>query len=225
MIRSRDGRGADFITSSRWEGEMNFFRRLFNLIYALLMISAGAVLILLALGVYTAADIGDMLAVTIYGDITVKAVVGAAGGIFVLIGLIAPYRMGKKLKKDRVISFSNPDGEVSVSLSAIEDYIKKIARTIHGIRDLKARVDVNKKGIDVVIAVSLTAGANIPEVTELIQMEVRSRVQSMIGVEERINVTMHINRIEGGKQPELPSAEPVPEPDEEQRHVPFREIE
>ncbi|MBD3296920.1 MAG: alkaline shock response membrane anchor protein AmaP [Candidatus Omnitrophica bacterium] len=204
---------------------MNFFRRLFNLVYALLMILTGAVFILLALDLYTAADLGDMLAVTVYQDITVKTIVGAAGGVFILIGIFAPYRMGKKLKKDRVISFSNPDGEVSVSLSAIEDYIKKIARTIPGIRDLKARVDVTKKGIDVVIAVSLSAGANIPEVTELIQMEVRSRVQSMIGVEEKINVTMHINRIEGSKQPELPSAEPAPELDEEQRHVPFREIE
>lgn len=204
---------------------MNFFRRLFNLIYALLMVLAGGIFILLSLEIYTAADIGDILSVTVYKDITVKTIVGAVGGVFVLIGMFAPYRMGKRLKKDRVISFSNPDGEVSVSLSAIEDYIRKIARTIHGIRDLKARVDVNKKGIDVVIAVSLSAGANIPEVTELIQMEVRSRVQSMIGVEEKINVTMHINRIEGSKQPELPPAESLPEQDEGQRHVPFREIE
>ena len=112
--------------------------------------------------------------------------------------VIVPYRVGKKLNKNKTVSFQNPDGEVTVSLSAIEEYVKKIAKSINGIKDVKSDVNIKKKGININTEVSILSGVNIPEVTERIQMEVKNRVQSMLGVDENVNITMHVKKISKG---------------------------
>ncbi|MFC1644390.1 alkaline shock response membrane anchor protein AmaP [Candidatus Omnitrophota bacterium] len=197
---------------------MNFFKRLGALIYMLMMLGAGAIALAVSLNVLTVerwTETFKIINETSSYQITLTVI----GGLFVLIGIIAPFRLHKRLKGSRVVAFQNPDGEVTVSLAAIEEYIRKIAKGIPGIKDVRPRVDISKKGIDVIIRVSLSSGANIPEVTERLQLEVRNKVQNMLGVEEKINVRLHINRFIKGAQQEG-GAEDSPGT----AHVPFREI-
>jgi len=198
---------------------MNFFKKIGILVYTLLMLGAGALLLLVSLKVITPGSLAELVELA-GSSIAYQITAGAAGAVFFLIGVIAPFRMLKNLQKGRIVSFQNPDGEVSVSLSAIEDYIRKIARGIPGIKDVKPHVDIGKRGIDVITAVSISAAANIPEVTEKIQMQVKNRVQGMLGVEENVNVKLHISKIMRGAQAaEGPMAEESPE-----AQVPFREM-
>ncbi|MBU1083854.1 MAG: alkaline shock response membrane anchor protein AmaP, partial [Candidatus Omnitrophica bacterium] len=142
------------------------------------------------------------------------------GALIILIGVSMPYRLEKKIRKGRAISFQNPDGEVTISLSAVEDYVHKIAKSITGIKDVKSRVNAGKKGINVVTDVSIAASANIPEVTERIQMEVKNKVQSMLGVEEGVNIRLNIKKIaKGPKTAEGLQKEDVPAA---QENVPYR---
>ncbi len=194
---------------------MYFFRRIFMLVFMLMMIAAGAVLIAISLNVISPEQWADVIGQAT-ATITAQASVGSAGCLFVLIGLVAPYMQAKQFKKKRIIAFQNPDGEVTVSLTAIEEYIQKIAKGIPGIKDVRSQVDIDRKGIDITIDVSLVSGSNIPQVTETIQMEVRNKVQSMLGVEEKINIKMHIKKIMRG-------AGEAPEPEAaEEAHIPFR---
>ena len=200
---------------------MNFIKRVGVIVYMLLMLAVGISLLLLSLGIVTPDSLSDAL-YAVGEDIAYQVTLGVIGAIFIIVGIIAPYRIEKKLKKNRVVSFQNQDGEVSVSLSAIEEYIRKIAKGIPGIKDIKPRVDINKKGIDIITNLSMSAGANIPEVTERIQMEVRSKVQGMLGVEETININVNIDKITGSGpiREEMLSEEAQGE-----TQVPFREIE
>lgn len=200
---------------------MNFIKRVGVIVYMLLMLAVGISLLLLSLGIVTPDSLSDAL-YAVGEDIAYQVTLGVIGAIFIIVGIIAPYRIEKKLKKNRVVSFQNQDGEVSVSLSAIEEYIRKIAKGIPGIKDIKPRVDINKKGIDIITNLSMSAGANIPEVTERIQMEVRSKVQGMLGVEETINIKVNIDKITGSGpiREEMLSEEAQGE-----TQVPFREIE
>ena len=195
---------------------MNFFKRLAMVIYMLLMLAVGIMLILVSLNVVSPQRWADMISL-VNENIGYQASLGTVGALLVIIGLLAPYRLEKSLKKNRIIAFQNPDGEVTVSLSAIEEYVLKVANGVAGIKDVRSNVSANKKGINIVTNVSVAAGANIPEITEVIQSEVKNKVHGMLGVEEKINMTMHIKKITG-------SALPVgPEP-EEPEHVPFREM-
>ena len=199
---------------------MNFFKRIGILIYMLLMIGAGALLIVVPLDLFSAEDSVGLINF-IRGDIVYQASVISAGAVFVLIGLIASARMFKGLEKSRIVAFQNPDGEVTVSLSAIEDYVRKVAKGIPDIKDVRPNVNINKKGINIVTSVSINSGTNIPELTERIQMEVKSRIQAMLGLEERINIKMHIGRIlKGANKEEKPLIEEINEPE----HIPYREM-
>ncbi len=198
---------------------MNFFKRLGMFIYMLFALGAGVVLLLVSLNVFTPEQWMGMINAA-GGSIVYQIAFAVGGVIFVSAGIIGPYRMGKNLRKNRRISFQNPDGEVTVSLSAIEDYIRKIAKSIPGIKDIRSRVDVNKKGINITTSVSISAAANIPEVTEKIQMQVKNSVQGMLGVEEKINIRMHVNKISRGIFPEKA---PVSEDTISETPVPFRE--
>ncbi|MFH1877347.1 MAG: alkaline shock response membrane anchor protein AmaP, partial [Candidatus Omnitrophota bacterium] len=146
------------------------------------------------------------------------------GAVFIVIGLIVPYRISKKLTKTKLLTFQNPDGEVTVSVTAIESYIKRIAQNIHGITDIKSTVKLGKRGIDLICQVSMSSGKNIPEITERIQMEVKNKLRAMLGIEEDINIKMHINKIMQGPQiDETGFQEDLPETDN--RQIPYREIE
>ncbi|MGB2880061.1 MAG: alkaline shock response membrane anchor protein AmaP [Candidatus Omnitrophota bacterium] len=197
---------------------MVFFKKLGVLIYAILIVCAGALFILLSAGIVSTEQwSGALNALNV--NLYAKAALGCAGGLFVLIGITAPFRVARKLQSSRIIAFQNPDGEVTISLSAIEEYIKKIAGGMDEIKDVRSRVNTSRKGINIVCDVAILPGANIPEVTEKMQAAVKNKLSGMIGVEEKINIKMNINKI--AKGPMEPGSvleeEHVP-------HVPFREM-
>lgn len=198
---------------------MNFFRRLSVVIYMLLMLGVGIFLLLLSINALSPEQWAELLSVT-SETVSYRVTVAVIGGIFVILGIFAPYRVEKRIKKNRTIAFQNPDGEVTVSLSAIEEYIRKIAKGISGIKDVSSRVDISKRGIDIVTGVTISAAANIPEVTERIQKEVKNKVQGMLGVEEQINMKMHVKRIIRGVR----EAEGAGEEMAGAEHIPFREM-
>ncbi|MFH1664642.1 MAG: alkaline shock response membrane anchor protein AmaP [Candidatus Omnitrophota bacterium] len=200
---------------------MNFIKRLLGFFYAFLMAGAGFLLILISRNMISAAQFEEMVNI-VNSDVIYQVSAGCIGCIFVLLGVTAPFSLERRLKKNRIVSFQNPDGEVTVSLSAIEDYVKKIASGVPGIRDVRPRVEISGRGINITATVSISPEANIPEVTEKIQMEVRGKVQGMLGVEEKVNMKVFIRKILKGA---VPAEGMAPESAPGMSRVPFREME
>ncbi len=196
---------------------MNFFRKLSVFVYLVLMMGAGALLISIAIETITL-DMATYAIKLVAGSPALQIALYAVGGLFLLIGIVGPLRMAKDISNGTIIAFQNPDGEVTVSLKAIEDYIRKISRDIPGINDVRAHVVVKKRAVYIECHVSLTAGSNIPDITERIQLAVRSRLQNMLGMEERIYVKMHVSRIVKAARSEGMPAEEELGPAE----IPFR---
>lgn len=194
---------------------MTFLRKLFSFFYMAVMVLAGLSLAFMVWGILppeTFLSFCDFLGT----DIALQVAASLVALIFILTGISAPAKVSRRLKKRRVVSFQNPDGEVTISLSAIEDYVRKVARGIGDIEEVRSKVGMSKKGINIISDVVIASGANIPEVTEAIQLQVKQRLQNMLGVEERINVKMHVRKI--GK------AGDGDDSDEESRRVPYREM-
>jgi len=173
---------------------VNLLKRFCAVVYMLLMAAVGAVFIVLGLKICDpelCLELFDKITATMSGQIVFTVI----GGIFLVTGAVLTYRMEKALRKKRTVAFQNSDGEVMVSISAIEDYVRKIAKNIPEIRDIKSSVDVSRKGINIVAAVSISAGTNIPLITEKIQMEVKNKIQVMLGVEEKMNIKIFVRKI------------------------------
>jgi uncharacterized alkaline shock family protein YloU len=173
---------------------MFFLKKLAGLVYFVIMAVSGAVFITIALDMVSSALLAEIVD-NIRGDVNSRVAVGVVGIIIAITGFLALVKSRKNRRSDRLITFQNPDGEVTVSISAIESFVQRVARDIPGISDAKATVKVGKRGIVIRSFVAVSAGTNIPEATESIQMTVKSKVQDMLGVEEKITVTMHITKI------------------------------
>jgi uncharacterized alkaline shock family protein YloU len=84
---------------------------------------------------------------------------------------------------------------VTVTLTAIEDLIKKLAGLLPEIKELRPDVIASKKGIIVDLRVVLRTEASIPELSARLQDIVRGKIQEVLGLEEQIIIKIHFVKI------------------------------
>ena len=60
----------------------------------------------------------------------------AVGGVVFLIVVVFVVALVARVRRQDCISFDNPDGEVIIAISAIEDFIKRLGRTFPEVRDI-----------------------------------------------------------------------------------------
>ena len=178
---------------------------------------AGGLLVALSLNLLTVQNLTQILGQTFQIE-NIHLIIGGFGLFLILASiLIAQVTLGK-MQREKTIAFNNPDGQVTVSLSAIEDFIKRLSSSMAQIRDLRSNVVAGKKGIEINVRVSLWADVNIPETTESIQAIIKNRIQEMLGIEEAITVRVHVGKIVQ-KEKKRPKKK---EKEEEEGPSPFR---
>ena len=187
-------------------------------IFTLCFAIAGGLLIALSFNLFTLQDLMGLLSETLQIQ-NIHLIVGGVGLFLIFASIfIAQITMGR-MQREKTIAFNNPDGQVTVSLSAIEDFIKRLSLSLTEIKDLRSNVIAGKKGIEINARVSLWANVNIPQTTESIQAIIKNRIQEMLGIEEPIVVRIHVGKIiqKEKKAPRKKGKEEVIE-----QNIPFR---
>lgn len=101
-----------------------------------------------------------------------------------------------KLQRQKTIAFENPDGQVTVSLAAIEDFLRRSTQDLPEVKELRSDVVARKGRIVVRVRATLWSDAHIPEAAERIQAVVKGKVQEMLsGIEEPVLVRVHVAKI------------------------------
>jgi uncharacterized alkaline shock family protein YloU len=85
-------------------------------------------------------------------------------------------------------------GEVRISLDAVENLVRKTARSIKGVREIKAIVSHTKDGLHIFLMGTISPEVSIPEVSEEIQSQVRTYVKRVVGVEP-IDIRLQVENI------------------------------
>lgn len=197
---------------------MKFFRGLVIVVYTLVFLIAGGILISLSLNFLSSEDLINAVNY-IYNDINIKLAMGIVGAIFILGGILTANVSMSRMQMEKTIAFENPEGQVTISLSAIEDFVKKSVRQVPEVKEMRANVTASKKGINITCKATIFADSNIPETTERIQGIVKSRVHDMLGVEETINIKIHVTKISSRGKGEMRL--PPKEYKEASRRMPF----
>jgi len=184
-------------------------------LYTVILLAAGAILLTLALDLLPGYDVSGLFE-RIRQNMNVRLILGAVGAILIVtsVGLVQ-FVLGK-IQRERTIAFSNPDGQVTISLSAIEDFIKKTARQLPEVKELRSDVVASKKGLDIYARAVLWSDTSIPDTTEKIQSMIKTKLLDMIGIEESITVKVHIIKI---AQKEETAQKP------QEKEAPYRGIE
>lgn len=163
-------------------------------ICTLVFAALGGLLVALSFNLFTMQSLAVFLQQTFQIE-NINLIIGGIGLFLIISSItIAQVSLGK-MQREKTIAFNNPSGQVTVSLSAIEDFIKRLSSSITEIRDLRSNVIAGKKGIEINTRISLWADCNIPETTENIQAIIKNRIQEMLGIEEPIVVKVHVGKI------------------------------
>lgn len=173
---------------------MRFFNALVHIFQTVLILLVGLFFIAISLNIITLNNITDTVSL-FYIDENLRLSLGISGLLLVIIGLFVAQLVCNRAQRERTIAFENPEGEVTISLSAIEDFIKRIFADNAEIKELKPACVAGKKGIEVSNKVSLWQDVKIPEITEKIQSVIKSKLQQLLGIDESISVKVHVIKI------------------------------
>lgn len=183
---------------------MRLFMRIITIAYMVIFTALGAWLAAFAMHLVPVDSVAIFFQ-TIYDDQQLRAVCGLVGAGIIVFNLMVFQLAWARFQRQRTIAFTNPDGQVTISLSAIEDFIRRTARQVSEIRDLRSDVLASKKGIEITTRVSLWSEAHIPEVTEKIQGLIKARVQEMLGIEDPVWVKVHVAKIVAREEESAPA--------------------
>ena len=164
------------------------------LFYAAVIIMIGLVLIVFSLNLLLPQDISSLLNLA-QSSQNSRIIIGLAGAILILVSFSFAQIILGKFQRERTIAFSTSSGQVTISLSAVEDLIRRLTGIIPEIKELRPNVVANKKGIIVDMRVILRTEANIPELTSRLQDIAKSKIQEVLGLEEQIIIRIHVAKI------------------------------
>ncbi len=173
---------------------MKFFSVLGIIFYAVIIIGIGLAMIVFSLNLLLPQDINNLLIFT-QGSQNSRIIIGFSGALLILISFSFAQVILGKFQRERTIAFATSSGQVTISLSAVEDLIRRLSGVIPEVKELRPNVVANKKGIIVDMRVVLRSEANIPELTSRLQDITKTKIQEVLGVEEQIIIRIHVAKI------------------------------
>ena len=137
----------------------------------------------------------ERLLIMVYYDSqsgTIAAI--CAGGIMFMSFLLARLIYGRR-QMERTIAFENPTGGVTVSLTALEDLIRRLIVQMPEVKEIRPHMIATRKGLEVDIKLVLRHEVNIPELTARFQELVRRKIEEAVGMEGKINIRVHVTKV------------------------------
>jgi uncharacterized alkaline shock family protein YloU len=98
-------------------------------------------------------------------------------------------------EKERTILIDNPLGRVSISVSAMEDLIRRMVVRTPQIKEIRPNIISKKKGLNIEIKLVLRSDSNIPALTAELQDMIKRKIQDLVGADERVNIRVHVVKI------------------------------
>ncbi|KJS17432.1 MAG: hypothetical protein VR69_04825 [Peptococcaceae bacterium BRH_c4b] len=176
---------------------MNPFDRVLMVVYALITTILLVFSVLLLVGWQLLASI----LLDIYSRPFFIETIFVLIGLYILVGLRFIWFGIRPAAKQAVVS-DGKLGQVRIALTAIEDLVDKIVSQNSGIKEVKSKVVRVPEGVGINVKASVTPDVQIPQISEIIQQQVRESVLEVTGMpvqDVRIlvnSITAHKPRVE-----------------------------
>jgi hypothetical protein len=173
---------------------MRFFSVLGILFYAIIVIFFGLALVIFSLNLLLPVDVNNLLNFA-QNSHNSRIIIGLSGVLLILFSFSFAQVILGKFQREKTIAFATSSGQVTISLTAVEDLIRRLATVVPEVKELRPNVVANKKGIIVDMRVVLRSEANIPELTARLQDIIKAKIQEVLGLEEQIIIRIHVAKI------------------------------
>ncbi len=121
---------------------------------------------------------------------------GLVGLVFIMVGLAFSKFLVKTGSPSEALILQTELGPLVVSVTAIEDVVKKILKRFHLVKDWKVKTLIRGKSVEVRLRLVLWSGGRVPELLAEIQSEISARVKKLTGPGSQLEVTCDVHRIE-----------------------------
>lgn len=121
-------------------------------------------------------------------------VVGLLGAAFLAVSVRLIFFAFYRRRAGQALVHETELGDVRISLDAVENLVKKVARSVKGVREVKASVQSETAGLSTELRCVFSPDVSIPEVSQQIQDEVRTYVRRVVGVDVAV-VRVHVENI------------------------------
>jgi uncharacterized alkaline shock family protein YloU len=173
---------------------MNFLKRMTVLLVVTSVMFVGCSLLLFVLRLMDFGATVDFWAL-VYHDYNLRMIFGGIAGVLLAVNYVVFTVYSVNIRRDKIIAFDNPAGRVSVSLSAVEEMVRRLLSKKEDVKDSRVAIGATRKGLDVKVRLTILSDVNIPGLTSRVQDLVRKKINDMIGLEEKINVAIFVGRI------------------------------
>lgn len=160
---------------------MRLSYRFFLAFFSLVVAALAAFFIALAAG-------WELPLSALYDFLAVPSNRWAAGIISVVVLLISLYLFltsFQRSSKREVVLQETEHGYVEITNSALEDLIRRAARHVRGVREVKPILRYNRDGLSVVLRIGINPDASIPAVSEQVQQITRDYLEEKAGIQVR----------------------------------------
>jgi len=123
-----------------------------------------------------------------------KFAIFLTGSIFIAIPFVGFVVCLLGGRKESYLKFKTDEGEISISIYAVEDIVKKTVRTFREVKDAYPTITLKgKEAIEVSMKLKIWSGIqNLPILLEEIQKEIRAHLQNMIGIESIQGINIYL---------------------------------
>ncbi len=121
---------------------------------------------------------------------------GFIGVLFIAVGLIFSRMLVKKGRESDAIIYQGETGPMIISVSAIEDVMKKVLKKFHMVKEWKAKTLIHGKDLEIKLRLVLWSGGGVPKLLAEIQDEIGDRLRKMLGSDNRFEILCDVQKIE-----------------------------
>lgn len=170
----------------------NAFAHVFA-IFAFLTI--GSLLMIIAFHILSLADAQRQLE-EFYSSPWRSMQTALAGLAFIAVGLTFTRMLLKKRRQEEALIYQSEIGPIVVSVTAMEDMVKKVLKRFHLVKEWKTKILIQGKDVDIKLRLVLWSGGKIQDLLMEIQEDVRARIRKLLGTESQLEITCDVQRIE-----------------------------
>lgn len=174
---------------------MRLFSKIIVFFYTLIFAIIGVCLIFIALHMEGRYDLSIILEPMLDFS-NLYMVVGLSGVLLILVTLSLANFSFKKFQAEKTIGYATNEGQVIISLGAIEDFIRRLTQQLPDVKELRSNVFVTRRGIEIESRIILWSTSNIPNITERVQSVIQGQVQELLaGIDKPVLVNVHVTKI------------------------------
>ena len=122
---------------------------------------------------------------------------GASLGALMLFSVLMRWLGLLSRSREKFVDYDSGKGSVGISTRAIRDFVERVGSDFAAVKGIESRLSPSRKGIDLSLKVKVQAGTRIPELSELMQQQIREQLQESLGLEKIGRIAIHVQEIVG----------------------------